>query len=425
MSTSRTRQGFTLIELLVVIAIIAILAAILFPVFAKAREKARQTMCTSNLKQIDLAILMWAQDNSEMVPPGFTDSNNNQEWDTGETVLWQTELSLPTKVLQCPDMPTTAPVSYGYGWWLNNATLSTFSEPDDVPTVADSKDLILSSNWDADLRHSNMACYAFLDGHVVCEAPQKMNFYADNFSKPSTFMSALQTVSFCDADGWYDSVNAGYWSTTSSTADNIPAAIATPGVDANGRHYMTIGTNGGNQSYVSMFMNSAMGLNSSGGIWATDLGAPMGSNFHFQCDAYTNGNGGLLTSANLNQYSAGNPGWGQSYFNFQESGYKFYGWNCWGGANGPGWPGLAVGPNSANSCYTLSYSGGDNGITMGYTGVGGATESSQVQVPFSYMYAGSGLSASNPAWGGYPYPSFGMCFSVSIWGTVGHIILYW
>ena len=54
--------GFTLIELLVVIAIIAILAAILFPVFAQAREKARQTSCLSNIKQIDLAMLMYAQD---------------------------------------------------------------------------------------------------------------------------------------------------------------------------------------------------------------------------------------------------------------------------------------------------------------------------------------------------------------------------
>lgn len=56
------RKGFTLIELLVVIAIIAILAAILFPVFAKAREKARQTSCLSNIKQMMLAVLMYAQD---------------------------------------------------------------------------------------------------------------------------------------------------------------------------------------------------------------------------------------------------------------------------------------------------------------------------------------------------------------------------
>ena len=59
------RRGFTLIELLVVIAIIAILAAILFPVFARAREKARQTSCLSNLKQIAMAHLMYAQDYDE------------------------------------------------------------------------------------------------------------------------------------------------------------------------------------------------------------------------------------------------------------------------------------------------------------------------------------------------------------------------
>jgi len=59
------RRGFTLIELLVVIAIIAILAAILFPVFARARSKARQTSCLSNVKEITLALMMYAQDYDE------------------------------------------------------------------------------------------------------------------------------------------------------------------------------------------------------------------------------------------------------------------------------------------------------------------------------------------------------------------------
>ncbi len=62
------RYGFTLIELLVVIAIIAILAAILFPVFAKAREKARQASCQSNLKQVGLAIAQYMQDYDEKYP---------------------------------------------------------------------------------------------------------------------------------------------------------------------------------------------------------------------------------------------------------------------------------------------------------------------------------------------------------------------
>jgi prepilin-type N-terminal cleavage/methylation domain-containing protein/prepilin-type processing-associated H-X9-DG protein len=76
--THRARRvGFTLIELLVVIAIIAILAAILFPVFAQAREKARQVTCTSNVKNLGLAVMMYAQDYDETYPPLWYESTGH------------------------------------------------------------------------------------------------------------------------------------------------------------------------------------------------------------------------------------------------------------------------------------------------------------------------------------------------------------
>src|SRR5438093_846971 len=70
----RHKYGFTLIELLVVIAIIAILAAILFPVFSQAREDGRKTACLSNVRQIGTAILMYAQDYDETIVPWLQDT---------------------------------------------------------------------------------------------------------------------------------------------------------------------------------------------------------------------------------------------------------------------------------------------------------------------------------------------------------------
>ena len=104
MSTSR-RSAFTLIELLVVIAIIAILAAILFPVFAKVREKARQTSCTSNEKQIGIGILEYVQDNDENYPAGRLDINTQlgQGW-AGKVYPYIKS----TQVFKCPDDPNKA-----------------------------------------------------------------------------------------------------------------------------------------------------------------------------------------------------------------------------------------------------------------------------------------------------------------------------
>src|SRR2546429_6669246 len=77
---SRRSSGFTLIELLVVIAIIAILAALLFPVFAQARAKARQTTCVSNLKQVGLAINMYLSDYDETFPWSTSGSQSGWTW---------------------------------------------------------------------------------------------------------------------------------------------------------------------------------------------------------------------------------------------------------------------------------------------------------------------------------------------------------
>ena len=85
------RKGFTLIELLVVIAIIAILASILFPVFARAREKARQTSCLANMKQLVLGANMYAQDYDEQLPHDRLDTDGSGTYSAGDTT-WRTAI---------------------------------------------------------------------------------------------------------------------------------------------------------------------------------------------------------------------------------------------------------------------------------------------------------------------------------------------
>ncbi|GIV08366.1 MAG: hypothetical protein KatS3mg019_0457 [Fimbriimonadales bacterium] len=119
------KSGFTLIELLVVIAIIAILAAILFPVFANARAKARQSACTSNLNQISKAFLMYANDYSQMMPTVgwiFRPTPDNAP-------LWTAMIAPYTKnrdLFRCPEASNTeygevwsqrARLSYGLNWF--------------------------------------------------------------------------------------------------------------------------------------------------------------------------------------------------------------------------------------------------------------------------------------------------------------------
>jgi len=102
--TSRPNSGFTLIELLVVIAIIAILAAILFPVFAKAREKARQAACLSNEKQIGLALLQYAEDNDETMVDRYDRVNlTDGHWTSWKYMIQPYLKSLA--VFRCPSSP--------------------------------------------------------------------------------------------------------------------------------------------------------------------------------------------------------------------------------------------------------------------------------------------------------------------------------
>ncbi len=191
--TRCTKKGFTLIELLVVIAIIAILAAILFPVFAKAREKARQASCLSNLKQWGLALTMYTQDyDGILVPAACLGADAN-----GNTIFWIDVLKPYTTnssgVRKCPSKSALL----GYGWnYLNfgqdsSATWTGYcTAMDSVPSPAST--IVLGDNMDAAdpagypegypymtdpnwgpayqanlaTRHSGGGCYVFLDGHV-------------------------------------------------------------------------------------------------------------------------------------------------------------------------------------------------------------------------------------------------------------------
>ncbi len=134
------RRGFTLIELLVVIAIIAILAAILFPVFAKAREQARKTACLSNTKQIGTALQMYAQDYDETYAMRYG-SGDPVDFENGFQRSWKNMLNAYIKnrdVFKCPSNPTSRKGDFvwdgmksttgyyagGYSMWLPDEWLS-------------------------------------------------------------------------------------------------------------------------------------------------------------------------------------------------------------------------------------------------------------------------------------------------------------
>ena len=143
------RKGFTLIELLVVIAIIAILAAILFPVFAKAREKARQASCLSNVKQLGLGIMSYAQDYDEKLPPRYY----RLDPAVAGGPNWCDHLVQPyiknTQVIMCP---STSARSYGYNQqYINMVSMGSIVAPAETVMLAEvkkSNDISGGLNWD-------------------------------------------------------------------------------------------------------------------------------------------------------------------------------------------------------------------------------------------------------------------------------------
>ncbi len=184
------RRGFTLIELLVVIAIIAILAAILFPVFARAREKARQTSCLSNVKQLGLGVMMYAQDYDEVLPVSHnpevpSDANN-----------WYEVIMPYVKNQQIFTCPSASNQWLGYGWnydvlgygsssYCQECPLARLERPADILMIVDAGNYIVyhpnryGNQWydpptDNTLfnynyqgvRHNGGSNIAFCDGHA-------------------------------------------------------------------------------------------------------------------------------------------------------------------------------------------------------------------------------------------------------------------
>jgi len=150
------KRGFTLIELLVVIAIIAILAAILFPVFAKAREKARQTKCINNARQIAMGAMMYAQENNEFLPVS--------------TTFWSA-IGVPSAVFTCPSKKTLQN-GYGFPNYWGGKSIGEMPVPEQTPIAADSisSTNLIMTDLDWDFRHDKSIIVAFADTHVALQS---------------------------------------------------------------------------------------------------------------------------------------------------------------------------------------------------------------------------------------------------------------
>jgi prepilin-type N-terminal cleavage/methylation domain-containing protein/prepilin-type processing-associated H-X9-DG protein len=157
----RTQSGFTLIELLVVIAIVAILAAILFPVFAKAREKARQTACLNNARQISTMALLYAQDHEDALP-------------TSES-FWGS-LNLDQGLVVCPTAGKKMTNAYAFNTKLDGKALGDIANHSAAVLLGDGNSgltpaNVASQNSHLIGRHAGKATLCYVDGHIALAKP--------------------------------------------------------------------------------------------------------------------------------------------------------------------------------------------------------------------------------------------------------------